>query len=123
MALEEYEGAIVMEVDGVEVEIVSLDVTKNTGRKLVKTMNRTGRAAGYSKGVEQIDLKVTAVIPATGGIDWAAIEGAKISITPVGGGQRTSYLDCFTTEVGKSHKVDDEATQDLTMHALREVIE
>ena len=123
MALKEYQGAIVMEIDGQEVEIESLDVTEKTGRKLVKTMNKTGRPAGYAKGVSEIDIKVSAVIPASGDIDWAAIAGAKISVYPVGGGQRTSYLDCFTLEVGKKYKVDGEAMQDLTMAALRKVNE
>ena len=36
MALEEYAGSIVMEIDGVEVDIESLDTTNKTGRKLVK---------------------------------------------------------------------------------------
>ena len=40
MALNEYLGAIVMEIDGKEVEVESLDVSYKTGRKLVKTMNK-----------------------------------------------------------------------------------
>lgn len=124
MALTEYQGVVVMEVDGREIEIESLDVTHKTGRKLVKTMNRTGRAKGFVKGIGEFELKVTAVIPLTGDIDWAAIEGAKITVTPLTpGGQRTSYLDCFTMDVGKKYQVDGEAKQDLTMGALREVIE
>lgn len=124
MALQEYLGSIVMEVDGHEVEIESLDVTHKTGRKLVKTMNKTGRAKGFSKGIGEFDLKVTAVIPLAGDLDWGGIEGAKISIYPLSpGGKRTSYLDCFTLDVGKKYTVDGEAKQDLTMSALREVIE
>ncbi|MDO9053843.1 MAG: hypothetical protein Q7U37_07950 [Gallionella sp.] len=124
MALKEYLGAIVLEVNTVEVEVESLDVTKKTGRKLVKTMNRTGRAAGFSKGVEEIDLKVSVVIPVTGDIDWAAIEGAKLTIFPtVAGGKRTSYLDCFTLDVGEKYSTDNEAKRDLSMACLREVVE
>ncbi|MEW9901016.1 phage tail protein [Chitinivorax sp. PXF-14] len=124
MALQEYLGAIVMEIDGQEVEIESLDVTFKTGRKLVKTMNKTGRAKGFAKGVAEYDLKVTAVIPVSGDIDWGSIEGAKITIYPVSaGGKRTSYLDCFTTDAGSKYTVDGEAKRDLTMIALREVIE
>lgn len=124
MALHEYLGSIVMEIDGREVEVESLDVTYKTGRKLVKTMNKTGRAQGFSKGIGEYDLKVTAVIPVSGDVDWAAIEGAKITIYPLTtGGQRTSYLDCFTIDVGKKYSVDNEAKQDLTMIALREVKE
>lgn len=124
MALQEYLGAIVMEIDGKEVEIESLDITIKTGRKLVKTMNKTGRAKGFAKGISEIDLKVSAVIPVTGDIDWGALEGAKITVYPLTtGGQRTSYIDCFTTDVGKKYTVDGEAKQDLTMMALREVVE
>lgn len=125
MALQEYLGAIVMEVNGQEVEIESLDVTTKTGRKLVKTMNKTGRARGFSRGIEEIDLKVTAVIPLNGGdIDWKGIEGAKIVVYPLSaGGKRTAYYDCFTIDVGKKYTVDGEAKQDLSMAALKEVIE
>ena len=124
MALQEYLGAIVMEIDGKEVEVKSLDVTYKSGRKLVKTMNKTGRAKGFSKGIAEYDLKVTAVIPATGDMDWGSIEGAKITIYPVTtGGKRTSYLDCFTTDVGSKYSADNEATRDLSMIALREVVE
>jgi len=124
MALEEYLGAIVMEIDGKEIECVSVEVTRNLGRKMVKTMNKTGRPAGFAKGVEDISLSVTAVIPAHDAPDWASIEGSKITIyPPVRGGQRTSYLDCFTTELGSSFSVDNEARQSIKMGTLREVKE
>lgn len=124
MALKEYLGAIVMEIDGVEVDIESLDVSHNTGRRLVKTMNRTGRPQGFARGIEMFDLRVTAVIPLDGDIDWGAIEGAKIVIYPVQeGGQREVFYDCFTSDVGQSYKTDSEATQALTMQCLRREFE
>lgn len=120
MALKEYLGAIVMEIDGREIEVESLDDTHRTGRKLVKTMNRTGRPAGFARGVSEIELRISAVIPLEGDIDWSAIQGAKIVIYPVSeGGQREAFYDCFTIDVGKKYKVDGEAMQDLTMAALR----
>ncbi|MDW0740370.1 phage tail protein, partial [Mannheimia haemolytica] len=48
-----YEGSCVLEVDGVEIEITKLDVKTVTGRKLVKTMNSSGRARGYSQGIAE----------------------------------------------------------------------
>jgi len=124
MALQEYLGAIVMEIDGQEVEIESLDVTNKTGRKLVKTMNKLGRARGVSHGIAEIDLKITAVIPLSGEPDWASIEGSKITIYPLSASDaRTAYHDCFTIDVGSKYVVDGEAKRDLTMGALREVIE
>lgn len=123
MAIVEFQGTIVMEIDGVEVDIETFDATEKTGRKVVKSMNKTGRARGYTKGIGDIELKISAMIPMTGDLDWANIVGAKITMYPLGGGQRTSYLDCFTTEVGRKYKIDGEAKQDLSMVALRKVFE
>lgn len=124
MALEEYLGAIVLEVDGQEVEIESFDNTTKTGRKLVKTMNRTGRAKGFSRGIAEYDLKIVAIIPLTGDLDWDAIEGAKLRQYPLTtSGESTSYLDCFTVEVGESYTVDGEAKRNISMGALRKVHE
>lgn len=125
MALQEFVGAIVMEVDGREIEVVSVNPTVNTGRKLVRTMNRSGNAAGFSRGVTNYDLRITAVVPKDGEpIVWENIEGAKITLAPiVGGGKRTSYLDCFTTQVGRTYETDNEARIDIQMNALRKVEE
>jgi len=124
MALEEYVGSIVLEVDGKEIDVESFDVNSSTGKRLVKTMNRTGRPKGIAKGIADFDLRLTVVIPLTGDLDWDAVQGAKISITPLTpGGQRTSYLDCFTVTVGEKYMVDGEAKRDLQMSALRKVLE
>lgn len=50
--LDEYVGAIVLEVDGEEFECSDLDVQISTGRKLVKTMNKTGRAKGFTRNMK-----------------------------------------------------------------------
>jgi len=124
MALQEYLGSIVMEVDGREVDVESLDAKETTGRKRVTTMNRTGRAKGFAKGIKTFDLNLTVAIPLAGDLDWSAIEGAKITLYPLdNNGKRTSYLDCFTIDVGEKYTVDGEAKRDLTMAALRKVEE
>jgi len=124
MALKEYLGAIVMEIDGQEVEIESLNEAHKTGRKRVKTMNKTGRSPGFAKGVEEIDLQISAVIPLEGDIDWAKIQGAKIVIYPVSeGGKREVFYDCFTVDVGAKYTTDNEAMRDLSMVALRKGFE
>ncbi|MCP1290741.1 phage tail protein [Chromobacterium sp. S0633] len=124
MALQEYAGAIVLEVDGKEVEVIDISISTKTGRKLVKTMNKTGRAKGFAKGIAEYDLSVTVAIPLSGDLDWEAIEGAKLTIYPNStGGKRESYLDCFTTETGDKYSVDNEARRDLKLQALRHVKE
>ncbi|PTU71484.1 phage tail protein [Chromobacterium haemolyticum] len=124
MALQEYAGAIVLEVDGKEVEVIDISISTKTGRKLVKTMNKTGRAKGFAKGIAEYDLSVTVAIPLSGELDWEAIEGAKLTIYPnSAGGKRESYLDCFTTETGDKYSVDNEARRDLKLQSLRHVKE
>ena len=124
MALNEYLGSIVMEVDGQEVEVESVDATIKTGRKLVKTMNRTGRSKGFAKGVAEYDLKVTVVIPLTGDINWEGIQGAKIRVYPLTEGAKgTTYQDCFTIDVGEKYQVDNEAKRDISMGCLNRVFE
>ena len=122
MAIEEYVGSIVMEVDSVEIEITDFDVQTVTGRKLVKTMNKTGKAKGISRGIATYELSISAVIPEEAPPDWANLEGVKITIYPLNNSEaRTSYLDCFTTDVGEKYTVDNEAKIDIKMGALNRV--
>jgi hypothetical protein len=124
MALQEFIGAASLELDGKEIEITSVSVQTSTGRKLVKTMNRAMRAKGFSRGITTYELAATAVVPlGSAPIDWANIEGAKLTIQPVGGGQRTSYLDCFAIEAGEKYQVEGEAVVDVKLIGLRKVIE
>ncbi|WCG83812.1 phage tail protein [Pectobacterium sp. A5351] len=125
MALEEYVGAIILEVNGVELECTDLKEDVQTGRKLVKTMNRTGRAKGFSRGIAEYQAAVSVVIPLSGDLDWEGMEGVKITQYPVSGsgGKRVSFLDCFSTQVGAQYTVDSEAKRDITFAALRRVEE
>lgn len=108
-----YAGAIIMEVNGRDVEIISLKPQTTTGRKPVKTMNRQGRVMGYADGVTEHKLSVTAAIPIDGTeIDWDNITRAKITIYPINKEERrVSYLDCFTTETSEQYEADNEATK------------
>lgn len=94
-----------LEVD-IEIEIADLNVTKQTGRKLVKTMNsEEERARGFAKGIATWEISLTAALPIDGSeIDWAEISDAKITIYPLNQeDKRTSYLGCFTTQVGEKY--------------------
>lgn len=118
MALKEYLGAIIMEIDGQEIEVASVDTSHSTGRRPVKTMNRSGKVSGYSEGVKEYALSVSVPIPAEGDYDWASIKGAKITIYPVSEhGKRKVYTGCVTLSVGEKYAVDREAMRDLSMMA------
>ncbi|MCS5517688.1 hypothetical protein NWF32_31310 [Pseudomonas qingdaonensis] len=45
-----YVGQIVLEINGTDYEVISVEPSLKTGRKVVKTMNRTGRPTGTAKG-------------------------------------------------------------------------
>jgi hypothetical protein len=124
MALKEYVGSISLELDGREIECASFSPRESTGRRPVKTMNRLRTIAGFSKGIQTYDLRVTAVVPKDDvGIDWSAIQGAKLTVDPGDGAQRTSYTDCFSTEVGEEYQAEGEARRDVTLVAVRKVLE
>ena len=122
MALEEYVGSIVLYVDGQEIEVTDIRPQTTTGRKLVKTMNRTGRAKGYSKGIAEHSLQITVVIPKNvAQPDWDEMVGAKLTTMDMDGNPLYSYLDCFTTQTGEQYSVDNEARRDITVQSLRKV--
>mgnify|MGYP006914386296 CR=1 FL=1 len=120
-----YAGAVIMEINGREVEIISIKPTTTTGRKTVKTMNKKGKANGYADGVTEYKLSLTAAIPIDGTLpDWDNITNAKITIYPINKEhKRTSYLRCFSTECSEQYEVDNEARIDIEMMALDKVEE
>lgn len=124
MALEEYVGSVTLELDGDigELDAVSADITHNIGRKVVKTMNRHKKAKGIVETIGDYSIRLTVAIPKNKKIDWAAIKGAKLTVEDEDG-NRESYLDVFTTSVGKKYSVDNEAMIDLDMGALDHVVE
>ena len=121
----EYIGSVTLYLDAAEVEITKIDVKDSTGRKPVKTMNRSRRTKGFTRGVGQYDITATAVMPTDGtAINWGSIEDAKISLVPDGPGAKpTSYLGFCVTEVGESYTVDNEMVIDITGFAIRKVLE
>lgn len=125
MALQEYVGAIVLEVDGKEVECTSFSPHETTGRRPVRTMNRQGRVMGYSEGAATYDMAVTLPIPADGDEpDWGTVTGAKLVIYPASGkGKRTAYTDCVVMEVGERYQTEGEAHRDLLLFATNKVKE
>jgi hypothetical protein len=114
-----YVGLIVLELNGAEYEVVSLSTTENTNRKVVKTMNSTGRPKGSAKGVADYSLTVNVAIPKSGEPDWSTILDAKITTYPQdGGGKRESWTGVHLVSVGSTFNVDNEATRELQLGAL-----
>lgn len=116
---DKYVGAIVMDLNGTDIEVASVDHQLTTGRVIVKTMNRTGRAAGTARGIADHTLRVSVPIPKTGEPIWSAVLDAKITMEPGdGGGQRETWTGVFLISIGSKYQVEGEAMRDLEMGAL-----
>ncbi|MGU9837814.1 MULTISPECIES: phage tail protein [unclassified Pseudomonas] len=116
---DDYVGQIVLEINGTEYEVVSMEPSLKTGRTVVKTMNKLGRPLGTAKGMEEHDLRISVAIPKTGEPDWRALVDAKLTIYPQdGGSKRETWTGCSLVEMGSKYQVEGEATRDLTIVAL-----
>lgn len=119
----EFASLGIIEVDGLEIDLTKCDARVLTGRKPVKTINRKARVKGFAKGITEYSLSLTVVVPLnTPEPDWDNVTDAKVTIEKENG-QRISYRNCFTTEVGTSYSVDNEEVRDIQVVALDKVIE
>lgn len=114
----DYVGEAYIEIDGVEYDVLSITATHNTGRKVVKTMNRKRRAKGTCAGIETFDLSITAAIPENEKTPWKNFKDAKLTIIEGEGGKRKTYRDCFSTEISEKYEAEGEARVDISMTAL-----
>jgi hypothetical protein len=118
----EYDGEVVVEINGKEVDVISFDDTVNTGRKPVKTMNRTGRAKGSVNGIKTYEMKITAPAPAAAEFDWENMRDAQIVIYPVGNpSKRSTYVDSNVANIGSRYQLEGEAVRDISLYCLRKV--
>lgn len=117
---EEYVGAVVLEWAGREIECASVSSDISTGKRIVKTMNRKGRAKGHAKGIPDFKMSVEVPIPTDGSEpDWLAIENAKLTIVPIDGvGQREVFLGCEIESVSSKWQVEGFAMRTLSITAL-----
>lgn len=118
----EYDGEVVVEINGKEVDVVSFDDTVTTGRKPVRTMNRTGRPKGSVNGTESVEMKITAPAPATGEFNWRTMKDAQIVIYPVANpAKRTTFIDSNVTSLGSRYQLEGEMVRDVSLYCLRKV--
>lgn len=117
---QEFVGAVTLEWDGREIECASVSTDISTGKRIVKTMNRTGRAKGHARGVLDIKLSVEVPIPTDGSEpDWLALENAKLTIVPIdGAGPREVFVGCEIETIGSKYQVEGSAMRSLSLTAL-----
>lgn len=117
---EEYVGAVILEWDGKEIECASISTDIQTGKRLVKTMNRAGRAKGHSKGIATFSLSVEVPIPADGSEpDWLNITNAKLTTVPIGDvGTREIFTGCEVESMSSKYDAEGTAMRTLSITAL-----
>mgnify|MGYP000954166482 FL=1 len=117
---EEFVGAVVLEWDGREIECASVSSDISTGKRLVKTMNRKGRAKGHALGIPDFKLSVEVPIPTDGTEpDWLAIENAKLTIVPIDGvGKREVFTGYEIETMSSKFQVEGAAMRTLSITAL-----
>jgi hypothetical protein len=119
-----YEGSVILDVNGTEIEITGISPSMDTGRKLVKTMNSTGRARGHVQGIKTYTLTLEAVKPVGMDVDWESIEDAKLTLTPLNGKGKTITYQNFTVQtLNDQYSVDNEARVSITGFALNRIEE
>lgn len=117
-------GIIVLSVDGQDYDCASCTPKIDTGKKPIKTMNRTGKVRYKASGIKTYTLDVSVVIPdGKDTVDWGAIEDARISLESQSGNYRKTYIDCTTQTVSDAYSVEGETRRDLTMFAMDELDE
>lgn len=116
---EEYVGAVVLEWNGKEIECISINTQAETGKRIVKTMNRKARAKGHAQGVATFSLDVEVAIPRSGDLDWMSMEDGKITVFPVDDeGKRETYYGCAVESMSSRYQVDNHAVRSLKITAL-----
>ncbi len=123
--MQEYVGAIVLEVDGKEVECTSFSANSNTGYMPVRTMRRDRTISGYCTGIITHELTVSVPVRVDGQVyDWWSVVDAKLVIYPISGnGNRIAYTGCCVQSVGDQYETEGEARRELTLFAVDRVEE
>lgn len=115
-----YVGAVILELDGVDIEALNFNYEHNTGRTAVKTMNKTGRKKGYAMGVKEwtVSFDVPKMI-GEAQINWADISRSKLTFYPVEKPwDRQSLRDFFVMTVSEAAKTEEELVVSITGEAF-----
>jgi hypothetical protein len=116
---EEAVGFVILSFDGEEYDCVSVNPTKNTGRKPVPTMNRTGEVKYVSDGIRTYGLNVVVLIPDDkDSINWLNVKNARVSMESASGKHRETYIDFNVQSVSDSYDVGGETRRNLEGFAL-----
>ena len=112
-------GFIILSFDGQEYDCATLNTTKNTGKRPVPTMNRTGEVKDKASGIKTYSLSVAVVIPdGKDTVDWLALNDARVSSESESGKWRETYTDFNVQTVSDTYDVNGETRRTLEGFAL-----
>jgi len=116
---EESVGYVILSVDGQEFDCASFNPTKNSGKRPVPTMNRTGEVKHTAKGIKTYAVSIAVVIPdGKDPIDWLSIENGRLSSESETGNFRETYIDVNIQTMGDTYDVNGEVRRNLEGFAL-----
>ncbi|CAP01977.1 conserved hypothetical protein [Acinetobacter baumannii SDF] len=112
-------GFIILSVDGQEYDCATINPTKNTGKRPIPTMNRTGEVKYTAAGIKTYAVSVAVVAPdSKDTIDWLAIDDARLSIESETGTFRETYIDFNVQTISDAYDVNGETRRNLEGFAL-----
>ncbi len=112
-------GFIILSVDGQEYDCATINPTKNTGKRPIPTMNRTGEVKYTSGGIKTYAVSVAVVVPdSKDTVDWLAIDDARLSIESETGKFRETYIDFNVQTISDTYDVNGETRRNLEGFAL-----
>ncbi|APV35203.1 hypothetical protein [Acinetobacter soli] len=112
-------GYIVLSINGKEYDCSTVNPTKNTGKRPIPTMNRTGEIRYTANGIKTYAVSVAVVVPdSKDTVDWMGVEDARLSIESESGNFRETYIDFNVQEISDAYEVNGETRRNLQGFAL-----
>lgn len=112
-------GYIVLSINGEEYDCSTVNPTKNTGKRPIPTMNRTGEIRYTANGIKTYAVSVAVVVPdSKDTVDWMGVEDARLSIESETGNFRETYIDFNVQEISDAYEVNGETRRNLQGFAL-----
>lgn len=112
-------GYIVLSINGEEYDCSTVNPTKNTGKRPIPTMNRTGEIRYTANGIKTYAVSVAVVVPdSKDTVDWMGVEDARLSIEYESGNFRETYIDFNVQEISDAYEVNGETRRNLQGFAL-----
>lgn len=117
-------GPVTISLNGqVIAQCKSVRTDVNTGRRVQKGMNPTGRPDGFTQGTPKYTLDVDVYIRKIGGaVDWDNLQNAVLTICPRGiSGKMIIYTEVICLSYSEAYGEEEEAVRAVKLEALNRI--